>query len=430
MLTLRRILLLLLPLWLAACSTVPPAPSTTPATPWSQGGSSAHPAGSVSYSQTPVTALPEWPRQQLGSALSAMKQSCRMLARQPNWSTPCQEVSRLAVDDNQAIRQFFEQRFTAWKVQDGARDSGLITGYYEPALKGSRVRSERNAYPLYGVPSDLVSLSVPSSMRTAQQLVARRVAANRLSVVPGVVSAGADQIMVSLADFPPESRSLLKGRVVNGQLRPYYTRAEIAQGRGVDQAQVLAWVSDPVELFFLQIQGAGRIQLDDGSQLRVGVGDTNGYGYQSIGRWLATQGEMSLSAASMQGIQNWVRAHPERQQALFNVNPRYIFFRSLPAGNDGPIGALGVALTDGYSIAVDPHYIALGTPVYLATSWPMTQQPLYRLVNAQDTGNAIRGALRADFFWGYGAEAGQNAGRMKQNGSLWLLLPNGVQPSI
>ena len=132
----------------------------------------------------------------------------------------------------------------------------------------------------------------------------------------------------------------------------------------------------------------------------------------------------------MPGIQSWVRAHPERQQALFNVNPRYIFFRSLPAGNNGPIGSLGVPLTEGYSLAVDRHYIPLGTPVYVATTWPMTSQPLTRLMNAQDTGSAINGAMRADFFWGYGKDAGSYAGRMKQNGSLWLLLPNGVQPSI
>ena len=188
--------------------------------------------------------------------------------------------------NNDGVRQFFEARFTAWKIQDGARDSGLITGYYEPALAGSRTQSQRYAYPLYGVPPDLVSLNLGGARGTGT-VVARKVSASRLALVPGAMNPGPGQIMVSLADFPADSRGILKGRIDNGRLLPYYTRAEIAEGKGMSQSQVLAWVDDPVALFFLQIQGAGRIQLEDGSQLRVGVGDNNGYGYQSIGRWLA-----------------------------------------------------------------------------------------------------------------------------------------------
>lgn len=387
-------------------------------------------SGSVSFSPEPVGALPDWQQQDLTTSLQALRQSCRVVARQPQWSAPCQGVSALASADNAGIHQFFEAHFTAWRMHDGARDSGLITGYYEPILNGSRSRSAATPYPLYGVPDDLLSLTLPASARNTGPWVARRVANNRLALVPGATQAGPGEVLVNPADFPPESRALLKGRIDNGRLVPYYTRADLAAGRGVDRAPVLAWVEDSVELFFLQIQGAGRIQLDDGSTLRVGVGDNNGYGYQSIGRWLADHGEMPLSAASMSGIQNWVRLHPDRQQALFNVNPRYIFFRTLPGNDDGPLGALGVPLTDGYSIAVDPHYIPLGTPVYLATTQPHSQAPLNRLMHAQDTGNAIRGALRADFFWGFGAEAGMNAGGMKQAGSMWLLLPNGMSPSL
>jgi len=424
MLKLFRLFCLLPLIWLAACSSIPPSSKTAPATPWSVRSS-----GGVSFSPAPVVGLPDWQQQQLGNALLALQQSCRVVAKQPRWEATCQDAAQLQAGNNDGVRQFFEARFTAWKIQDGARDSGLITGYYEPALAGSRTQSQRYAYPLYGVPPDLVSLNLGGARGTGT-VVARKVSASRLALVPGAMNPGPGQIMVSLADFPADSRGILKGRIDNGRLLPYYTRAEIAEGKGMSQSQVLAWVDDPVALFFLQIQGAGRIQLEDGSQLRVGVGDNNGYGYQSIGRWLADHGEMSLSAASMPGIQSWVRAHPERQQALFNVNPRYIFFRSLPAGNNGPIGSLGVPLTEGYSLAVDRHYIPLGTPVYVATTWPMTSQPLTRLMNAQDTGSAINGAMRADFFWGYGKDAGSYAGRMKQNGSLWLLLPNGVQPSI
>lgn len=426
---LSRALPLLSLILLAACSSPPPLlPSSH--TPWTQGGTVGA-GGAVSFSPVPVAALPDWSQQDLTVSLRALRQSCRIVGRQAQWAAPCQDVNGVDAADNVSIRRFFESRFTAWKLRDGTRESGLITGYYEPMLSGSRTRSDRTPYPVYGVPSDLVSMSLPAPARSAAQVVARRVSASRLAYVPGAETAGPDQVTVKPADFPADNRGMLKGRIENGRLVPYYTRADIAQGRGVDRAQVLAWVDDAVELYFLQIQGAGRIRMDDGSVLRVGVGDTNGYGYQSIGRWLADHGEMPLSAASMSGIQSWVRAHPDRQQALFNVNPRYVFFRVMSGSEDeGPVGALGVPLTNGYSIAVDPHFIPLGAPVYLATTLPMTQAPLNRLVNAQDTGSAIRGAIRADFFWGYGAEAGVNAGRMKQNGSLWVLLPNGVQPSI
>ena len=423
---LLRLLACLPLIWLAACSTVPPLPSETQAP--SQ-APIAH--GNLSFSPAAVSALPEWRQQQLGPTLSALRQSCRVVARQAAWATTCQDLGNLNPNDNGALRNFFESRFTAWKLRDGERDSGLITGYYEPGLLGSINQSARTPYPVYGVPSDLVTLSLPPAARARDRLVARRVSAQRLVWLPGVDAPnGGDQVLVRPADFPADGHGALKGRIENGRLLPYYARADIARGMGVSHAQVLALVSDPVELFFLQVQGAGRVQMDDGSIVRLGVGDTNGYGYQSIGRWLADRGEIALSGASMQGLQAWARAHPERQQALFNVNPRYVFFKVQPGGDQGPHGSLGVPLTEGYSIAVDPRVIPLGTPVYLATTWPMSQQSLTRLVSAQDTGNAIRGAIRADFFWGYGDEAGVNAGRMKQSGSMWLLLPNGMQPAI
>ena len=415
----------LLPLALLAACASPPPLISPPETSAPATGST----GNVGFSSASVSELPHWQEQQFSGALAAFRQSCRVVAKQPAWSSPCGDLAGLNPQDNDAIRQFFEARFTAWKMHDGARDSGLITGYYEPAIKGSLTRSDRMPYPVYGVPGDLLTLAVPASVRAAGQGVARRVSANRLAWVPGAVEAGPGQVTVMLSDFTAQSQTVIKGRIQDGRLVPYYSRAQIARGMGVNHAPVLAWVGDPVELFFMQIQGAGRIHLDNGQVLRVGVGDNNGYGYQSIGRWLADHGEMPLSGASMTGIQSWVRAHPDQQDALFNTNPRYIFFRAMPEADGGPVGTLGVPLTDGYSIAVDPHYIPLGAPVYLATTWPSSQQPLTRLVAAQDTGNAIRGPIRADFFWGFGDEAGENAGRMKASGSLWLLLPNGVQPS-
>ncbi|WP_089083931.1 murein transglycosylase A [Aquitalea magnusonii] len=410
---LKRLLLSLPLLWLAACST-----TYTPTLPDGRG-------------QLSPASLPAWQQQPMGDTLLALKQSCKAMARKPAWQAVCADAARIPPEDGVQVRQFFETRFNAWPVRDGASSSGLITGYYEPLLNGSRSRSERTPWPVYGVPADLLVLDYPAALHGRSVLVARRSAANRLQLLPDKTVAGAGEVEIHPADFPVDRPGgKLKGRLSGNRLLPYYTRAEINQGKGVSTAPVLAWVEDPVELFFLQVQGSGRIQLEDGSFLHVGYAEQNGYNYQSIGKWLVDKGEMTLANASMQGIQAWIKANPGKQQALFGVNPSYVFFKVLPGGDSGPAGALGVPLTGGYSIAVDPRYIPLGTPVYLATTWPLSQQPLTRLVHAQDTGSAIKGAVRADLFWGYGSEAGMYAGKMKQSGSLWMLLPRGVTPSM
>ena len=182
-----------------------------------------------------------------------------------------------------------------------------------------------------------------------------------------------------------------------------------------------------MEFFFLQIQGSGQIQLESGERIRVGFAEQNGHPYRSLGRHLVERGEMTLDQASMQSIKAWAAANPQRLQEALNHNASYVFFRELPAAG-GPSGALGVPLEAGYSIAVDARYVPLGAPVFLATTYPLSPQPLERLVLAQDTGGAIRGAVRADFFWGTGAEAGTLAGRMRQQGRLWLLWPRGEAP--
>jgi membrane-bound lytic murein transglycosylase A len=191
-----------------------------------------------------------------------------------------------------------------------------------------------------------------------------------------------------------------------------------------------------VDLFFLQVQGSGRVRLPTGELVRVAYADQNGQPYKSIGRYLVEQGELKLEQASMQGIKAWGAANPARLDALLDQNPSYVFFRELPQTDGGqssttdgpmtaggPVGALGVALTPERSIAVDPRYIPLGAPVFLATSWPGSAQPLARLVLAQDSGGAIRGAVRADYFWGFGDAAGAQAGRMRQSARMWVLLP-------
>ena len=332
-----------------------------------------------------------WGADNLVEARGALIESCTVLARQPLWSAACEEARALPAE-NAALRAFFEARFRPWRVVNpDASTEGLVTGYYEPLLRGSRERSKSFSHAIYGVPDDL--------------------------------------LVVDLGELYPELKNFrLRGRLDGRKVVPYWSRAELTPQAPALAGKALLWVADPIELFFLQVQGSGRVELPDGRRVRIGYADQNGHPYQSIGRWLVEQGELKLEQASMQGIQAWARANPKRLNELLNTNPSFVFFRELPDSGGGPIGALGVPLTPGRSIAVDPRAVPLGAPVFLATTLPLSEQPLQRLVMAQDTGGAIKGAVRADFFWGFGAEAGARAGRMRQRGEMWVLLPNALIP--
>ena len=340
--------------------------------------------------------LPGWAEDDLGAAWPAFLQSCRALAGKPQWMlwrAACEEAKGLAASDGARLRRFFESRFSPYLLTnpDGST-SGLVTGYYEPLLRGARARNAVFSQPVYGVPHDLLT--------------------------------------IDLADVLPDLKNMrLRGRLQGNKVVPYYSRADIANREKELADRVLFWVDDAIELFFLQIQGSGRIKLPDGKMARVGYADQNGHPYQSIGRVLIERGELKPEQASMQGIQAWARANPDKLAELLNANPSYVFFRELPANGkveEGPIGALGVPLSKERSVAVDSSAVPLGAPVFLATTQPNSSTPLRRLVLAQDTGGAIRGVVRADFFWGFGAEAGAQAGRMKQQGQMWILLPPGV----
>jgi membrane-bound lytic murein transglycosylase A len=187
-------------------------------------------------------------------------------------------------------------------------------------------------------------------------------------------------------------------------------------------------VDDAVALFFLQVQGSGRIELPDGSLVKIGYADQNGHPYVSIGKKLVEAGEMKLEEASMQGIRAWAAKHPDKLPALLAQNPSYVFFRDMSNEFSAPIGSLGVPLTAEYSLAVDTRVIPSGAPVFLATTRPNSSEPLNRLMMAQDTGGAIQGAVRGDFFWGFGDAAGALAGSMKQRGRMWVLFPKGEMP--
>ncbi len=330
--------------------------------------------------------LPGWRQDRLSEWWPALWQSC--LRPSPGWTSTCAEVRELGpqwgrqVSDD-FVRQWLEGHLRPWRVTalDG-RSSGLLTGYFEPLLEGRRKPDGRFQHPLYRAPADL------------------------------------------------------------GQRKPYYTRAEmelLPEARAAVIGRELVYLSDPLDVLLIQVQGSGRVRLPDevdaegqARTVRLAFGGHNDQPYQSVARWLVDQGAFSLEQASWPAIRTWANQNPQRVPDMMRANPRMVFFKEEPLSdpNIGPAGAQGVPLTPGRSIAVDRESIPLGTPVWLDSTvpqpWsanPPMPQPLQRLVVAQDTGGAILGAVRADFFWGWGDEALAQAGRTKQPLSTWVLWP-------
>lgn len=391
----RPFLLLLLTLLLAGCA-VAPAPTFPGGRP---AGCPACPACPCAEPEKPAVKplqpaewneLPGWGDDDLKAALEAFRASCGALGKKPLWRPACEAAQQ--ADDGGSLRAWFEAQFRPWALTnpDGSRE-GLITGYYEPVVNGSRTQKPPYLTPVFGPPADLID--------------------------------------VELDSLYPELKNLrLRGRIEGRKLVPYYDRAGWAKIEAQRADDALLWVGDPLDYFFLQVQGSGQVVLDDGSRVRIGYADQNGHPYRSIGKWLIDNGELKSHEASMQGIKAWAAAHPRRVQELLNANPSLVFFRELPVVGNGPPGALGVPLTPERSIAVDPRHVTLGAPVWLATTRPNSEQALTRLMLAQDTGGAIRGPVRADFYWGTGSEAGSQAGRMKQRGRMWVFMPRFYVP--
>ncbi|MDX2495802.1 MAG: MltA domain-containing protein [Desulfuromusa sp.] len=325
------------------------------------------------------------------AAFRAFQASCRAIGKRERWQQVCSEAGVLAPVDDLTTREYFERFFQPYQVrnEDGSSD-GLITGYYGPELLGSRLPTEEFKYPLYSQPDNMLIIDL-----------------NEL--------------------YPELSKYRLRGRIVGNRVVPFFERAEIDNGGNPLFGQELFWVKDPVDLFFLHIQGSGRIRLPDGELVMVNYANQNGHPYRSIGKLLLERNAMTRDQMSMQNIRRWVKENPEAGKQLLSENPSYVFFRELSADFTSPPGALGVPLTALRSLAVDPHTIPLGAPVFLSTTFPGTDNPLQQLMVAQDTGGAIKGQVRADFFWGMGNDAGKIAGRMKQDGRLWVLLPKEIQ---
>jgi membrane-bound lytic murein transglycosylase A len=387
-----------LAVFLSACVTPPATPPAGPALDWSE--------------------LPGWSEEKPAEAWSTLTLNCqRMAKRDTRWRSVCADAELFPNPDADTARAFFETRFepVSLRGETGTSD-GLITGYYEPLLHGALDKSARFRYPLYGRPDDLV--------------------------------------VIDLGDLYPELRDKrLRGQLAGKRVVPYPSRAEIG-ANGRLKAPVLAWVDDPVALFFLQVQGSGRVLLGDGRMLRVGYADQNGHPYQAIGKRLIERGALTYEELSLQSIRTWLAAHPDEAEAVLNGNPSYVFFETRDSALPGPLGTLNVPLVAERAVAIDPAHVALGSLLYLDTRLPAVAsgpfngngsdadgeaanapslargprldpigEPYQRLVFAHDTGGAIKGAVRADVFFGFGPRAELLAGHMKQRGRLYLLKP-------
>ena len=354
----------------AGCST-PPTRSTGYRASSSGTPPSSYSSSIASFNAVSWQALPGWQDDDVSQAWPAWLKSCEVLRKRSgemNWRQVCALAASVTARDTQSVRRYFESNFQAYEIRNSAgSDTGLITGYYEPVMNGSQTRTSTYNVPLYAYPN-----------------------------------------------------AWKKSRP-----NPGPTRAELMSS-GILQGSEIAWVQDPVAAASMQIQGSGKIRLQDGRILRLGFAGTNEQPFKSSAQWLIDRKEMTRGEASMQGISQWAKRNPDRVNEMLNANPRFVFFKELPSNVDadlGPTGALGVPLTAERSIAVDLQAMPLGAPVFLATTKPLSNQSLQKLVMAQDTGKAIVGGVRADFYWGSGDAAGEIAGRMKQNGKMWLLLP-------
>lgn len=342
--------------------------------------------------------LDGWKNDAPAAALAAFQNSCLSLAVKPPassmgvagkaaiWQSLCAAAQHTAVNDETA-RAFFEEWFRPYAASGNDGDEGLFTGYYVPELRGSLTQTGAFQTPLYARPADIIS---------------------------------ADLGMFK-ADLKGQH---IVGKVEGDKFIPYDDRAAIAQGSLANRAQPLVWIDDPVGAFFLEIQGSGHIRLTDGSLMPVGYDGANGRAYTAIGRVLADRGDLPRPV-TMPAIRAWLAAHPAQAQQVMNINPSYVFFRRLPDAN--VVGAEGVPLTPGRSLAVDSNFIPLGVPVWLDTT-DGQGAPLKRLTIAQDTGGAIKGPVRGDFFWGAGFEAATQAGSMQSRGRYYVLLPKTVTP--
>ena len=330
--------------------------------------------------------IPDWEYDDHRPAFIAFKKSCAALEKKPpeqnlklgtkseDWHKVCYAAARTEASNPTATRRFFEENFQVFKATDDGAPQGLFTGYYESSLKGSKVKTEKYYYPLYKRPKDLVA-------------------------APGIKY----------------------GRKSFFGYEPHFSRSEIHQGNLEGQDLEIVYVDSEADAFFLHVQGSGRVVFEDGSSLRVGYNGANGHPYTSIGKILIDRREIPKEYMSMQAIRHWLKHNPKKATRLMEENASYVFFKVLEG--QGPIGAQGVPVSTGRTLAVDKRFYEYGMPMYLDAASDGNQVNLRRLLIAQDTGGAIKGAVRGDVFWGYGETAAEIAGTMKSTGQLYIFMP-------
>lgn len=358
----------------------------------------------LKLAHTEYSALEGWNDASQQQALHAFEKTCsRILKSAPDqkvglgtnikdWQAPCRNLPDPKTATAGMAKAYFENWFTPYAAQSGDETEGLFTGYYEAGLRGSLVRTGLYQTPLRARPQDLV--------------------------------------MVNLGEFIPDLKGQrIAGRVKNGQLKPYEDRKSIETGSLPKDMDIpLYWVDSAVDAFFLQVQGSGIVTLPDGSMQRIGYDGQNGHPYTAIGKELIARGALTKDNVSMQTIRDWLAAHPREAVEVMQTNKSYVFFKKLDG--TGPVGAEGVALTPEVSMAVDHAIWPYGVPMYIDIDHPVESTKIHKLMVAQDTGGAIRGIIRGDFFWGYGDQAAAKAGPMKSSGKLWVLLPKQSTPTL
>ncbi len=350
--------------------------------------------------ETEFADVPGWNGENFADVLPAFLRSCQQIIKRDgnapfgiddrmgtigDWQAICADAAKIRAGNKIEAKYFFESRFVPYLARNGGDSTGLFTGYYEPELEGRWSAEGPFQVPIYSRPKDIVS--------------------------------------IDLGDFRRELEGTqLAGRVDGEKMVPYFSRAEINAGALKGRELEIMWVADPVEAFFLHIQGSGRVRFADGSYVRIGYAGRNGHRYTSIGRELVAMGAMRLEDVTAPAIRRWLNTYPVRGAELMNRNESYVFFRVIEG--EGPIGAQNIPLTPARSLAVDRTFITLGTPIWLDTTDPTAKDALIqRMMIAQDTGSAIKGPVRGDVFWGFGEMAALRAGLMKQSGNYYLLLP-------
>ena len=349
--------------------------------------------------------LEGWGADDFTGFMEAYKKSCDRIAKRGpgekfgsdpiwgvygDWQKPCVAAANIDGKKPAAVRAFVEENFRVVAVSGGGSAEGLFTGYYESTLNGSRTRGGPYQHPLLARPDDLV--------------------------------------MVELGDFRDELKGQrIAGRVLDGKLKPYEDRAAIVSGKLPPEDFIpLVWLDDPYDAFFVQVQGSGIVHLAEGGTMRVGYAGQNGHPYYAIGRELVKRGVYTKDEVSMDSIRRWMEQNPQSADELMNTNPSYVFFTELKGlgADDGPKGGEGVSLTAGRSLAIDRSLFPYGFPVYLVADYADEKgRPIRKLMMAQDTGGAIRGAVRGDYFWGGGDVAEEKAGPMKARGRYFFLMP-------